>query len=78
MLAVQTTIALVSLAFFVPQAIVVPLLQRAANRRAKRKVRLVRELGELLVIPPDDRGPATGTVWTGSTASACSTTRSSS
>jgi ABC-type bacteriocin/lantibiotic exporter with double-glycine peptidase domain len=56
MLAVQTTIALVSLAFFVPQAIVVPLLQRAANRRAKRKVRLVRELGELLVIPPDDRG----------------------
>jgi ABC-type bacteriocin/lantibiotic exporter with double-glycine peptidase domain len=55
MLVVQTTIALVSLAFFVPQAIFVPLLQRAANRRAQRKVKLVRELGELLVMPGDDQ-----------------------
>ncbi len=56
MLVVQTDIALVSLGFFVPQAIFVPLLQRAANRRAQRKVKLVRELGELLVMPEDDRG----------------------
>jgi ABC-type bacteriocin/lantibiotic exporter with double-glycine peptidase domain len=56
MLVVQPTIALVSLAFFVPQVIFVPLLQRAANRRAQRKVRLVRELGELLILPQSDRG----------------------
>jgi ABC-type bacteriocin/lantibiotic exporter with double-glycine peptidase domain len=55
MLAVQTTIALVSLAFFVPQAIFVPLLQRAVNRRAQRKIRLVRQLGELLVTPELDQ-----------------------
>ncbi len=56
MLVVQPMIALVSLAFFVPQMIFVPLLQRAANRRAKRKVELVRELGELIVLPEDDQG----------------------
>jgi ABC-type bacteriocin/lantibiotic exporter with double-glycine peptidase domain len=56
MLVVQTTIALVSLAFFVPQAIFVPFLQRAANRRAQCKVQLVRELGELLVTPEHDHG----------------------
>jgi ABC-type bacteriocin/lantibiotic exporter with double-glycine peptidase domain len=56
MLVVQTTIALVSLAFFVPQAIFVPLLQRVANRRAQRKVQLVRGLGELLVVPDRDQG----------------------
>jgi ABC-type bacteriocin/lantibiotic exporter with double-glycine peptidase domain len=56
MLVVEPVIALVSLGFFVPQLIFVPLLQRAVNRRAKRKVELVRELGELIVEPRDDRG----------------------
>jgi ABC-type bacteriocin/lantibiotic exporter with double-glycine peptidase domain len=45
---------LVSLLFFVPQLIFVPLLQRLVNRRAKRKVELVRELGELIVEMPAD------------------------
>ena len=56
MLVVEPLIALVSLGFFVPQLIFVPLLQRMVNRRARRKVELVRELGELIVEPRDDRG----------------------
>ena len=56
MLFVEPMIALVSLSFFVPQLIFVPLLQRAVNRRARRKVELVRELGELIVEPRADRG----------------------
>jgi ABC-type bacteriocin/lantibiotic exporter with double-glycine peptidase domain len=54
MLVVEPAIALVSLLFFVPQLIFVPLLQRLVNRRAKRKVELVRELGELIVEMPAD------------------------
>ena len=46
MLAVEPGVALVSLAFFVPQLIVVPVIQRTLNRRARDKVRTVRELGE--------------------------------
>jgi len=46
MLVVEPVIALVSLAFFMPQLIVVPLIQRVLNRRARDKVRTVRELGE--------------------------------
>ena len=49
MLVVEPLIALVSLVFFVPQLIFVPLLQRLVNRRARRKVELVREVGELIV-----------------------------
>jgi ABC-type bacteriocin/lantibiotic exporter with double-glycine peptidase domain len=56
MLVVQPMIALVSLGFFVPQMIFVPLLQRAVNRLAGRKVQLVRQLGELLVQPENDGG----------------------
>ena len=56
MLVVEPPIAIVSLGFFVPQLVFVPLLQRAVNRRARRKVELVRELGELIVAPPEDRG----------------------
>jgi ABC-type bacteriocin/lantibiotic exporter with double-glycine peptidase domain len=56
MLVVEPLIAIVSLGFFVPQLAFVPLLQRAVNRRARRKVELVRELGKLIVAPRDDRG----------------------
>jgi ABC-type bacteriocin/lantibiotic exporter with double-glycine peptidase domain len=49
MLVVEPTIALVSLSFFLPQMLLVPLIQRVVNRRAARKVRLVRELGEQIV-----------------------------
>jgi ABC-type bacteriocin/lantibiotic exporter with double-glycine peptidase domain len=52
MLVVEPMIALVSLVFFVPQLIFVPLLQRLVNRRARRKVELVREVGELIVETP--------------------------
>ena len=55
MLVVEPTIALVSLLFFVPQLIFVPLLQRLVNRRAKRKVQLLREVGELIVAAPADQ-----------------------
>ena len=54
MLVVEPLVALVSLLFFVPQLIFVPLLQRLVNRRAKRKVELVREVGELIVETPAD------------------------
>jgi ABC-type bacteriocin/lantibiotic exporter with double-glycine peptidase domain len=55
MLVVEPMIALVSLVFFVPQLIFVPLLQRLVNRRARRKVELVREVGELIVETPAAR-----------------------
>jgi ABC-type bacteriocin/lantibiotic exporter with double-glycine peptidase domain len=58
MLVVEPTIALVSLLFFLPQLIFVPLLQRVVNRRAKRKVELVREVGELIVETPGDDAAA--------------------
>jgi ABC-type bacteriocin/lantibiotic exporter with double-glycine peptidase domain len=54
MLVVEPMIALTSLLFFVPQLVFVPLLQRLVNRRAKRKVKLLREVGELIVAPPAD------------------------
>jgi len=49
MLVVEPTIALISLCFFLPQVIIVPLIQRVINRRARRKVQLVRELGDQIV-----------------------------
>ena len=49
MLVVEPTIALVSLCFFLPQILLVPLIQRLVNRRALRKVQLVRELGDQIV-----------------------------
>lgn len=45
MLVVEPTVALVSLGFFVPQLALVPLIQRALNRRTRDKVRIIRELG---------------------------------
>jgi ABC-type multidrug transport system fused ATPase/permease subunit len=54
MLVVEPMIALTSLLFFVPQLVFVPLLQRLVNRRAKRKVELLREVGQLIVAPPAD------------------------
>jgi ABC-type bacteriocin/lantibiotic exporter with double-glycine peptidase domain len=56
MLFVEPLVALISLSFFVPQLIFVPLLQKVVNRRARQKVELVRELGELVVAPHDDAG----------------------
>jgi hypothetical protein len=49
MLVVEPSIALVSLAFFVPQIVLVPTIQRFVNRRARRKIQLVRELGDQIV-----------------------------
>jgi ABC-type bacteriocin/lantibiotic exporter with double-glycine peptidase domain len=49
MLVVEPTIALVSLGFFVPQIVLVPMIQRFINRRARRKVKLIRELGDQIV-----------------------------
>jgi ABC-type bacteriocin/lantibiotic exporter with double-glycine peptidase domain len=49
MLVVEPTMALVGLAFFVPQILIAPLIQRFVNRRARRKVKLVRELGDQIV-----------------------------
>jgi len=46
MLVVEPVVALFSLGFFVPQLILVPVMQRVLNRRARDKVRIVRELGE--------------------------------
>jgi ABC-type bacteriocin/lantibiotic exporter with double-glycine peptidase domain len=58
MLVVEPTIALVSLCFFVPQIVLVPVIQRLVNRRALHKVELVRELGEQIVdaVARDDYG----------------------
>jgi ABC-type bacteriocin/lantibiotic exporter with double-glycine peptidase domain len=55
MLVVEPTIAVVSLLFFVPQIVLVPVIQRFVNRRARRKIELVRELGEHIVEDVADR-----------------------
>lgn len=46
MFVVEPRVAAVALIFFLPQVILVPLIQRVVNRRAKRKVQLVRDLGD--------------------------------
>lgn len=55
MLWVEPLIALVSLIFFVPQMVLVPIIQRAVNRRAKRKVQLIRSVGESIVEEAETR-----------------------
>jgi ABC-type bacteriocin/lantibiotic exporter with double-glycine peptidase domain len=49
MLVVEPMIALISLCFFLPQAVIVPPIQRVINRHARRKVKLVRDLGDQIV-----------------------------
>ncbi|MGH6895861.1 MAG: ABC transporter transmembrane domain-containing protein [Geminicoccaceae bacterium] len=49
MLVIEPLIALISLAFFLPQILVVPIIQRFVNRWSRRKVELVRELGDQIV-----------------------------
>jgi ABC-type bacteriocin/lantibiotic exporter with double-glycine peptidase domain len=49
MLVVEPIIALAGLAFFLPQILLAPVIQRYVNRRAQRKVKLVRELGDQIV-----------------------------
>jgi ABC-type bacteriocin/lantibiotic exporter with double-glycine peptidase domain len=44
MLALQPSLALVGLAFFVPQVVFVPLFQRNINRRARRRILTKREI----------------------------------
>ncbi len=58
MLFVEPTIAIVSLGFFLPELIFVPVLQRVVNRRARRKIQLIREVGELIVEGGNHRGVA--------------------
>jgi ABC-type bacteriocin/lantibiotic exporter with double-glycine peptidase domain len=56
MLVVEPTIALVGLAFFLPQILLAPIIQGFINRLARRKVELVRELGDQIVDgAPDSR-----------------------
>jgi hypothetical protein len=55
MLVVEPTIALVSLGFFVPQILLLPMIQQFINRRARRKVKLVRQLGDQIVDQAADR-----------------------
>lgn len=49
MVVVEPKVALVSLAVFLPQVIIVPLVQRVLNRRAQRIVTALRDLGERIV-----------------------------
>lgn len=44
MLVLQPSIALLGLAFFIPQAVFVPLFQRAINRRARKRILTKREV----------------------------------
>lgn len=49
MIHLQPWMALTSLALFAPQFVFVPLMQRAINRRAARRIRVVREVSARLV-----------------------------
>jgi ABC-type multidrug transport system fused ATPase/permease subunit len=52
MLIVETAIALVALAFLVPQLVLTPLVQRRINRLTEERVGLMRELGDLVANEP--------------------------
>lgn len=59
MLAVEPVLALISLCFLLPQVIAAPLVQRIVNRLVERRVRLLREMGELVAAETGD-GAADG------------------
>lgn len=52
MLIVETSIALVALAFLLPQLVLTPLVQRRINRLTEQRVGLMRELGDLVANEP--------------------------
>ncbi len=49
MFALQPYLALLGLGFFVPQVVFVPMMQRAINRRASRRILTKREISETMV-----------------------------
>jgi ABC-type bacteriocin/lantibiotic exporter with double-glycine peptidase domain len=57
MLMVEPVIAVVSLLFLLPQALAVPLIQRAVNRLIERRVGLLREVGDLVAGRVDEGEP---------------------
>lgn len=59
MMVVEPLIALVSLAFYVPQIIVVPWLQRFVNRLTQKRIELIRELGDQVVADGEADGDST-------------------
>jgi ABC-type bacteriocin/lantibiotic exporter with double-glycine peptidase domain len=60
MLVVEPLVAAVSLLFLLPQALVVPLIQRWINRLIERRVTLVREVGDLIAGRVDPGEPKPG------------------
>jgi ABC-type bacteriocin/lantibiotic exporter with double-glycine peptidase domain len=58
MLVLESRLALLGLVFFVPQLVFVPLMQRAINRRAERRILVKREISEAIVesVPTESRG----------------------
>lgn len=56
MIVVEPYLALAGLAVFVPQAIVIPLVQAVINRRNKRRVELIRDVGDTIVETAGDDG----------------------
>jgi ABC-type bacteriocin/lantibiotic exporter with double-glycine peptidase domain len=53
MVVVEPLIALISLAFIVPQIVLMPVLQRRINRLMERRVALMRSMGDQLTELPD-------------------------
>ena len=60
MLVVQPVVALISLAFILPQAVLVPLVQRYVNRLLERRVKMMRAFGEQLTDLPGEPAPSRG------------------
>jgi ABC-type bacteriocin/lantibiotic exporter with double-glycine peptidase domain len=58
MLVLETQLALIGLAFFLPQLIFVPLMQGAINRRAEQRILVKRQISEAIVesVPADSHG----------------------
>jgi ABC-type bacteriocin/lantibiotic exporter with double-glycine peptidase domain len=54
MLVVEPVIAGISICFFVPQVLTLPLIQRFINRLIDRRITMLRELGDLVADESDD------------------------
>ena len=58
MLALEPLLALLGLAFFVPQVVFVPLFQKSINRRARRRILTKREISGIIAEANVEVGPA--------------------
>lgn len=55
MILIEPLLALIGIALFVPQAVLVPFVQRAINRRAERRIGVLRDISDTIAAPGAER-----------------------